>query len=124
MDMKAKVTELVNASSVCAEAKAAGEAYLKAAGTPGQAEAAKALLAELKDDVCSVDDAIAFGGSDAAKKYLGEEAAARHCQGCQGIQGCRRKVLRMPGLHSGWRDSGSRGGAVNTGMRKPAKYRC
>jgi hypothetical protein len=39
MDMKAKVTELVNASSVCAEAKAAGEAYLKAFGTPGQAEA-------------------------------------------------------------------------------------
>ena len=101
MDMKAKVTELVNASSVCAEAKAAGEAYLKAAGTPGQAEAAKALLAELKDDVCSVDDAIAFGGSDAAKKYLGEEAAAGIVKAAKASKAAGGKYCICPACTAG-----------------------
>ncbi len=72
MDIKEKVKELINAPSCCPEAKAAGEAYLKAYGTNGQKAAAEALIAELKEDVNSVDSSIAFGESDAGKQILGD----------------------------------------------------
>lgn len=74
MDIKAKVQELVNAATVCPEAKAAGEAYLAAYGTPKQADAAKALIAELKEDVGSIDNAIAFGSSERGRQILGDNA--------------------------------------------------
>ncbi len=74
MDVKAKVSELINAATICPEAKAAAEAYLVAYGTAKQAAAAAALIAELKEDVGSVDSAIAFGKSDMGKQILGDGA--------------------------------------------------
>lgn len=74
MDIKAKVEELVKAPTVYEGAKKAGEAYLKAYGTSEQKAAADALVKELKEDVGSVDSAIAFGQSDMGKKILGAGA--------------------------------------------------
>ena len=72
----ALVKEIIAASSCCAELKAAGEKWLASVGTDGQKAAAEALLAELKEDVSSVDDVIRFFGSDAGKGYFGAEKAA------------------------------------------------
>ncbi|MBR1672762.1 MAG: heat-shock protein Hsp90 [Fretibacterium sp.] len=74
-DLVQKVHELISAPSCCSEAKAAGQAYLDAEGTTGEKAAARALIAELEEDVCSIDDMIAFADSDRAKGFLGEEAA-------------------------------------------------
>lgn len=76
MDVKATVQKLIAAPSCCPEAKAAGEAYLAAYGTPKQAEAAKALVAELKDDVCSIEGFIDLTASDMGKKIFGDKAGA------------------------------------------------
>jgi hypothetical protein len=70
-----KVKELVNASSVCPEAKEAGQRYLDAVGTDGQKKAADDLVAELKEDVRSVDQNIEFFGSPAAAEAMGREQA-------------------------------------------------
>ena len=71
-----KVKELIAAPSCCAEAKAAAEAYLDAAGTEREAAAEAALAAELKEDVTSIDNYIEFVSSDLGKQIFGEEKAA------------------------------------------------
>lgn len=78
MDVKATVQKMMAAPSCCPEAKAACEAYLAAYGTPKQAEAAKVLVAELKEDVCSIESFISLTASDMGKKIFGEKAAAMH----------------------------------------------
>lgn len=75
MDMKEKVRELVASPSVCPEAKAAGEAYLNADGA-GQRAAADALVAELEEDVLTLEQNIAFFETPAAAEKFGAEAAA------------------------------------------------
>ena len=76
MAITEKVKELVAAPTVYEGAKKAGENYLAAVGTAKQAEAAAALLKELKEDVGDIDGAIAFGSSETGKKILGPGAAA------------------------------------------------
>lgn len=71
------VNGLIAAPSCCPEAKAAGEAYLAAIGTDGQKAAADALIAELEEDVCSIEGLIEFTGSDFGKKVFGEEGAKK-----------------------------------------------
>ena len=70
-----KVKELIEAPSCCAEAKAAGTAWLEALGTDKEAEATKDLIAELEQDIIPIDGLIAFAGSDAGVQVFGEEKA-------------------------------------------------
>ena len=70
------VKELIAAPSCCAEAKAAAQAYLDAVGAPGEAATAKALLAELEEDVSSIDGLIGFAESERGKSFFGAEKAA------------------------------------------------
>ncbi len=70
-----KVNELINAASCSAEAKAAAESWLAAAGTDKEAEETKNLIAELEEDIMPVDTLIAFAGSEAGAKVFGEEIA-------------------------------------------------
>ena len=53
------VEKLIQAPSACAEVVAAGKRYLEAVGTADEAAAREALVGELKEDVCSIDDLIA-----------------------------------------------------------------
>lgn len=76
MTITDKVKELVAAPTAYEGAKKAGEDYLAAVGTAKQAEAAAALLKELKEDVGDIDGAIAFGSSETGKQILGSGAAA------------------------------------------------
>ena len=75
-EMITKVKELIEAGSCCAEAKAAGMAYLTALGTDQEKAAAAALITELSEDVNSGEHALGFFGSDRAKQIFGEEGAA------------------------------------------------
>ena len=71
----AKTKEMMAVDYCCAEARAAGEAFLKVAGTAEEDVQIKAYVAELKEDVLSLDDLIAFAKSDRAVAYCGEEDA-------------------------------------------------
>ena len=68
-----KVKEAIAAPSCCAGLKAAGEKYLEAAGTDAEAEAAKALVAELENDVQDINDSLAFFKSDMGKQFFGDQ---------------------------------------------------
>ena len=66
---------MIAAPSCCQELKAAAQAWIDAVGTTGEKAAADALLAELKEDVCTIDHALAFFESPRAAQYFGEAKA-------------------------------------------------
>ena len=70
-----KVKEVIAAPSCCPDAKAACQAYLDAVGTDGEKAAQDAMIAELKEDVTSIEGFIAFSASDTGKKIFGETQA-------------------------------------------------
>jgi hypothetical protein len=71
----ARTHELMEAGSCCPEAKAAAKMWLEALGTAGEAEKTKMYLAELEEDVTTIDGLIAFSGSDAGRAAFGDAAA-------------------------------------------------
>lgn len=71
-----KVQELLAAPSIYSGLKAVAEAYVKAVGTDGETAAAKKLLAELREDVQTIDEVLEFFCSDAGKSFFGAEKAA------------------------------------------------
>lgn len=75
-EIEQKVKEMIEASSSCADLKAAGQAWLDAEGTDKEADATAALLAEIEEDVTPIDGLIAFAGSEAGAKVFGEKMAA------------------------------------------------
>ena len=77
-DLKAKVEELIAAPSCCADVKAAAQAWLDTYddGNANQAPA-KALVKALEESVCTIDDAIGFYKSDAAKVIFGDAQTAK-----------------------------------------------
>lgn len=81
-----KVKELMAAPSCCAEAKEAAQAWLDAAGTDKEAEAAKALVKELEEDITPIDGLIAFAGSEVGAKVFGEEGAKKMIAHAQEIK--------------------------------------
>ncbi len=70
-----KVKELMSVSSCCAEAKQAAQNWLDALGTDQEAAQTKALIAELEEDITTVDGLIAFAESEAGAKVFGAEMA-------------------------------------------------
>ena len=73
--MKRKVRELIEFPMCCAPVKTAAEGWLSAAGGDGEKDAAKALVAALEAEVCTIDETLAFAESPKAKELLGEETA-------------------------------------------------
>ena len=67
------VNAVINSQTACPELKLAAKEYLEAAGTEKENESAKALIAELEEDVNGIDDTIAFFKSDFARSIFGEE---------------------------------------------------
>ena len=70
-----KVKEVRNAPSCYEGLKKVCDEYLAAAGTDKEAETAKKLKAELKEDVCSIDHVIPFFESEEGAKVLGADTA-------------------------------------------------
>lgn len=106
-----KVKDLIEAPSCCAEAKAAGEAWLEAAGTEKEAEASKALLERVKEDITPIDGLIGFAGSEMGVQIFGEEGAkgvlahaqeikaagAQYCD-CPACAACEAILIRQDEL--------------------------
>ena len=70
------VDAVIAAPSCYAGLKKKAEAYRAAVGKADEKNAAKALLAELKEDVQSIDAVIPFFASDKAKEIFGADTAA------------------------------------------------
>ena len=66
---------MIAAPSCCQDLKSVAQAWIDAVGTAGEKAAAEALLAELKEDVCTIDDVIPFFESPRAVRSFGEEKA-------------------------------------------------
>ncbi len=75
-EWNALVQKTIDAPSCCKELKAAGKAYLEADASQ-KGEAAQRLLAELREDVCSIDDFVALTASEHGEKLFGKEQAAQ-----------------------------------------------
>ena len=65
--------DLLAAPSACKEIKEAAQNYLDAVGKEGEAEAAKAYVAELEADIMPIDGLIAFAESDMGAKVFGAD---------------------------------------------------
>ena len=65
--------DLLAAPSACKEIKEAAQNYLDAVGKEGEAEAAKASVAELEADIMPIDGLIAFAESDMGAKVFGAD---------------------------------------------------
>lgn len=67
--------DLLAAPSACKEIKEAAQNYLDAVGKEGEAEAAKAYVAELEADIMPIDGLIAFAEFDMGAKVFGADGA-------------------------------------------------
>ena len=65
---------MIAAPSCCQDLKTVAP-WIDAVGTAGEKAAADALLAELKEDVCTIDQVIPFFESPRAVQYFGEAKA-------------------------------------------------
>lgn len=72
-----KTKDLMAAHSCSAEAKAAAQAWLDAAGTEKEAEETARYIEELEADIMPVDNLIAFAESEMGAKVFGGEEAAK-----------------------------------------------
>ena len=72
----AKTKELLAAHSCCQELKDAANAWLAAVGTDKEAEATKNYIAEMEEDITTIDDLIALTESELGAKIFGDAAAA------------------------------------------------
>ena len=70
-----KVKAVLDAPSCCSELKEIAMEWLQAAGSDQEDHATKALLHELEEDVCTIDDVLAFFESPAAASMMGAETA-------------------------------------------------
>lgn len=90
------VKDLISAFSCCAEAKAAGQAWLDALGTDQEEEQTKKLIAEVEMDIMPIDNLIAFAGSEAGAKVFGAEKAKEVAAHGQEIKAAGGKYCDCP----------------------------
>lgn len=69
-----KTKELIDAPTCSAEAREAAQAWLDAVGTAGEAEETKKYIAELEEDIVTVEGLEAFAESEAGAKVFGADA--------------------------------------------------
>ena len=96
-EILAKVDELIAAPSVCADVKAAAQAYAKS-----QDKAiAEALVKALEANVNSIDETLGFASSDMGKKVFGEERAAEMVKIGQKVKAEGGKYCFCPAYQAG-----------------------
>jgi hypothetical protein len=100
-EIKSEVEKMIVASSCCPELKAEGEAYLKAVGTSGERAAAESLIREMKEDVTSIDDLIAFVGSEEGKQVFGVDGAAKMTEAATAAKSHGEKYCICPACTAG-----------------------
>ena len=100
-----KVKEVLAAPSCCPELKDAAQKYLAALDaaldTADEKAAGKILIAELEEDVQSIDDTLAFFCSDAAKEIFGAETAANMAETARKVKATGAKICFCPACTAG-----------------------
>lgn len=69
------VHDMMASNTCCVEAKEAGQAWLDAVNTDGEAKATRALIEALVEHVLPIDDYIAFAQSEKGEELFGAERA-------------------------------------------------
>ena len=95
----AKVNELIAAPSCNSALKSAAENYLKAQDK----KSADALVKALEENVCSIDELIAFAGSDIGKGIFGAEQAAKTLKAAQDAKDKGEKFCICPACQAGYK---------------------
>ena len=72
-----KIKAMAAAPSCCAELKQAVQAYLDAVGTANEKSAAQNLIAEIAEDITTIDDLVPFAHSEIAVQIFGAEGAKK-----------------------------------------------
>ena len=72
-----KIKTMAAAPSCCAKLKAAVQNYLDAVGTANEKVAAQNLIAEIEEDITTVDKLVPFAHSEQAKEIFGVEGAKK-----------------------------------------------
>ena len=96
-----KVKEVLTAPSCCPELKDAAQKYLAALDTADEKDAGKNLIAELEEDVQSIDNTLAFFSSDAAKEIFGAETAANMAETARKVKAEGGKICFCPACTAG-----------------------
>ena len=95
------VKAMIVAPSCCRELKDAGSKWLAAIGTAEEKSAGTALLAEVREDVCTLDQTIPFFESDAAAKIFGAEQAKSMAAHAREIKASGAKWCDCPACAAG-----------------------
>ncbi|MBQ1332404.1 MAG: hypothetical protein IIY36_05670, partial [Lachnospiraceae bacterium] len=91
----------VAAPSSCPELKEAANKWLAAAGTDAQEEAAKNLIAELEEDVCTTEDLLNLVTSDRGRQIFGEEKAGQIAEEARQMIAAGQMICPCPGCQAG-----------------------
>lgn len=68
-----KAKKMISAPSCCAELKKVGQDWLDSVGKADEKEKAEILIAEIKEDITTVEDLVMFAHSEEAIKIFGVE---------------------------------------------------
>jgi hypothetical protein len=95
------VKAVIAAPSCCPELKEVAQNYLKALNTVAEKEAAKKLVAELEEDVLSIDVVLAFASSPVGAKVFGEEKATAFAAQAKKVKADGGKYCFCPACTAG-----------------------
>ena len=96
-----KVKEVIAAPSCCQELKDVAKKYLDSLDTADEKAAGRLLIAELEEDVQSLDDTMEFLSSDAAVEILGAEAVASMVETAKKVKAAGGKICFCPACTAG-----------------------
>ena len=97
------VREMIAAPSCCRELKEAGEKWLAAVGTAEEKSAGAALLAEVREDVSTLDQTIPFFESELGARIFGAEKARAMAAHAREIRAKGAKWCDCPACSAGVR---------------------
>ena len=96
-----KVKEVMEAESCCAELKAVCQEYLSAVGTPKQAGATKDLVAELEEDVQTIDAVLELFSSKKGAEIFGVDNAKQLATKAKEVKAAGGKYCFCPACTAG-----------------------
>ena len=96
-----KVKELIAAQSCYSELKTIAQEYLAAVGTANEKAVGKKLIAELEEDVETIDQVMAFLNSEKAVEILGKETAAAMLEQGKKVKAAGGKYCFCPACVAG-----------------------
>ena len=96
-----KVKELIAAPSCYSELKTIAKEYLEAVGTANEKDTGKKLIAELEEDVETIDEVMAFLNSEKAVEILGKETVAAMLEQGKKVKAAGGKYCFCPACVAG-----------------------